>query len=87
MGNKAIYVCVNTVIKHDGWHIGVLQVRDDVELNEKLKIALDEHFDVDVVISGSQTIESIKYGKTVEFYAKLAERHHEKIEMFISWLY
>lgn len=87
MANKAIYVCVNTVDHSDGWHVGTLQVHDDVELNKKLKEALESHFDTGITILVDQTIESIVYGKTAEFNIEIEDYGTEKIEMFTTWLY
>lgn len=87
MANKTIYVCVNAVEHSDGYHIGTLQVHDDVELNEKLKIALNEHFDTEINLTEDQTLESIEYGKTAEFEIEIEDYGTERIEMFETWLY
>jgi hypothetical protein len=87
MKNKTMYVCVNTVNHNDGWHIGTLQIHDDIELNEKLKKALESHFDTDIMMLKDQTIESIMYGKKVEFNIEIEDYGIEQIEMFLTFIY
>jgi hypothetical protein len=84
---KTIYVCVNTVSKTDGWHIGTIKATNDVELNYKLKIALDSHFDADTIFE-PQSLKDIMYGKTTEFKIDFAfESFSEQIEIIETWLY
>ena len=58
-----------------------------IELNEKLKTALESHFDTGITMKEDQTIESIKYGKTAEFNIEIEDYGTERIEMFLTYLF
>ena len=60
---------------------------EDIELNYKLKIALDSHFDADTIFE-PQSLKDIMYGKTTEFKIDFAfESFSEQIEIIETWLY
>lgn len=84
---KTTYITVNTVNKNDGYHIGTIKATNDSELNEKLKLAMDSHFDADTIFE-NQTLDSVKNGNTKEFKINFnLEDFTEQIEIMETWLY
>lgn len=84
---KTTYITVNTVNKNDGYHIGTIKATNDIELNEKLKLVMDSHFDADTIF-GEQTLDSIKNGNVKEIKIDFnLEDFTEQIEILETWLY